>query len=67
MTIRELISRRKRKASIVAYGGFALLGLGMLLGGGGPPWLIVTIPGLVVFFAATLYLLWGHWPRGGLL
>jgi hypothetical protein len=29
MTIRELISGRKRKASIVAYGGFALSALGV--------------------------------------
>jgi len=59
MTLRELIARRKRKASIITYSGFALLALGMLLGAttGGPPWLIIAIPGFVVFFSGTLYLL----------
>src|SRR6266849_7058553 len=58
MTVREFIARRKRKASLVTYSGFALLALGMLLGPGtgGPPWLIIAIPGFVVFFAGTLYL-----------
>jgi hypothetical protein len=56
MTVRRLIARRKRQASIVAYSGFALFALGMLLGAG-EPWLTVAIPGFAVFFAATVYLL----------
>jgi len=39
MTVREVITRRKRAAGIVAYSGFALFVLGMVLGAGGPPWL----------------------------
>jgi hypothetical protein len=55
MTVREIITRRKRKASIVMYSGCALLVLGVILGGGGRPWRIVSVPGLVVAFAAALY------------
>jgi len=57
MTVREVIARRKRKASIVTYSEVVLLVLGMILGAGGPPWLMVAIPGFVVFLAGTLYLL----------
>jgi len=57
MTARELIVRRKRKASIVTYSGLALFALGMLSGTGGQMLFIVAIPGFVVFFAGTLYLL----------
>ena len=57
MTVREVIARRKRTASIVAYSGFALFVLGMLLGAGGPPWVVVAIPGFAIFFGGTLYLL----------
>jgi hypothetical protein len=56
LTIRERISRRKRKAGIAAYGGFALFVLGLFLDGSGQTWLIVAIPGIVVFVGATLYL-----------
>ena len=56
MTIRERISRRKRKAGLAAYGGFALFALGLFLDGSGRTWLIVAIPGIVVFVGATLYL-----------
>jgi energy-converting hydrogenase Eha subunit E len=55
MTVREIITRRKRKASIVMYSGCALLVLGVILGAGGPPWRIVSIPGLVISLAAALY------------
>jgi hypothetical protein len=57
MTVREVIAKRKRMASIVAYSGLALFLLGMLLGAGEPPWLFLAIPGFAVFFAGTLYLL----------
>ena len=56
MTVRELIATRKRKASIVAYSGFALFALGMVLDAG-EPWFSVALPGFAVFFAATVYLL----------
>ena len=53
MTIRERLSRRKRKAGLAAYGGFALFALGLFLDGSGRTWLIMAIPGIVVFVAAT--------------
>jgi len=56
LTIRERISRRKRKAGLAAYGGFALFALGLFLDGSGRTWLIMAIPGIVVFVGATLYL-----------
>jgi hypothetical protein len=56
MTVREALAKRKRKVSAVAYSGFTLFVLGMVLGGGGPPWLIVAIPGFVVFLAGIVYL-----------
>ncbi len=57
MTVRGLIAGRKRRATIVAYSGFALFALGMLLGAEGTTWLIVAIPGFAVFLAGTLYVL----------
>jgi hypothetical protein len=65
MTIRERISRRKRKAGLAAYGGFALFALGLFLGGSGRTWLIVAIPGIVVFVGADLVLAVLH-PVSGL-
>ena len=56
MTVREFVAKRKRRAGIVAYAGFGLLMLGMLLGGG-RPWLALMIPGFAVFLGANAYLL----------
>jgi len=37
------------------YSGCALLVLGVILGAGGPPWRIVSIPGFVVALATAVY------------
>ena len=64
MTVRELIARRKRKASIVAYSGFALFALGMVLDAG-EPWFSVALPGFAVFFSACPGDVWWRESRPG--
>ena len=57
MTLRESIVRSKRTGAIVTYLGLAWSFVWMALSGAQPPWFFVAIPGFVVFFAGTWYLL----------
>jgi hypothetical protein len=61
MTIRQLIVRQKRVATAITYSGFAVFALGIILGAGEPPaavFFAVAIPGFVVAFGATLYVMY---------
>jgi len=57
MTLRESIAKRKRAAGIVTYAALAWFAAGMGLSGAEPPWVFLAVPGFLVFFAGTFYLL----------
>jgi heme/copper-type cytochrome/quinol oxidase subunit 1 len=56
MTIRDALTRKKRKAIVIAYAGLAVFALGMGIGAGERPWLLVGMVGFVFFCVGTLYL-----------
>ena len=57
MTLRDALTRQKRKATVVAYAGFAVFALSMAVGAGERPWLVAGMVGFVLFGAGILYLL----------
>jgi hypothetical protein len=59
VTIRDVINRRKRKAAIVTYAGFALLMLGALAAVANESLVVLALPGFAIFMGGTLFLYYG--------
>ena len=57
MTLRDALTRKKRKAALIAYAGMGVFALGMAFSAGQPPWLVVGIAGFVTSASAILYLM----------
>ena len=57
MTLRDALTKKKRRAVLIAYAGMGVFAFGMAVSAGQLPWVAVGIAGFVTSAAAILYLM----------